>query len=221
MEPVWFIIWTVGCHYLRRKKKTNLKKSKIKKNTSRRNFSHFFLCAAPSLFYHPRNISCVVVSFVLKFYNSRALKCMLLFDICLNYSTRWIINWSRYACAVHKMLGISHKILVCVCCSYVGVLVFAWFCTLWMKFKRVKLCSCPNNHTNTYHTKSYGASRIRAVRCSLFFSLQKLNLDLYIWAIAYWRLHWLLKKELFCVCMREGCAVRAKFANLTETIRRN
>lgn len=192
-------------------------------------FQLIFLWVASSLLYHPRNISCVVVSFRIKFYNSRALKCMLLFDVCLNYSTRWIIIWNRCACAVHKMLGISHKILVSlsrsgyVCCSCMLGFVFlqwnfevkkVWCCI------RVHTITPTHDHTITQrHTAwvGFGQSVLRYI----FFSLRKLILDMYIWAIAYWRLHWLLKKELLCVCMREGCAVRINFANLTETIRRN
>lgn len=99
----------------------------------------------------------------MKCYNSRALKCMLLFDVCLNYSTRWIISWNRCACAVHKMLGISHKILVdlALSLSRPGCECVVRVCLVLSSFnenlKTVMLYSCTHNHTNTHITQRHAA----------------------------------------------------------------
>lgn len=223
-KPVWFRIWSVGCSQSKRKQ---IKKIKNKKEYVMKEFqSIFFLVwgtlplAPPAQYFMCRRLV------RMKCYNSRALKCMLLFDVCLNYSTRWIISWNRCACAVHKMLGISHKILVDLALSRPGCECVVRVCLVLSSFnenlKTVMLYSCTHNHTNTHITQRHAAwVGFRQSVLRYFFSLRKLILDMYIWAIAYWRLHWLLKKELLCVCMREGCAVKTDFANLTETIRRN
>lgn len=59
----------------------------------------------------------------------------------------------------------------------------------------------------SYHRIFVGRSR-----------LKKLILDFrYIGRLPI-KIHWLLKKELFCVSMCEGCAVSNDFANFTETV---
>lgn len=114
-KPVWFLILSVDCFFfsflISDFKLKQIKKIKNKRNTSWRNFSQFFFSLSLWSRYLPssttraifhecrRRLVCIKM-----FYNSRALKCMLLFDVCLNYSTRWII-WNCCACAVHKIVG--------------------------------------------------------------------------------------------------------------------